>query len=84
MKKIKSTYHFSEPYIHWSKEPMPIQEATVKLEINYSDKSYSITPSCGTKDFEFRQCSHKKDMWIAILTAIRNAIEYAEKEISNS
>ena len=45
MEKVTSIFLSKEKYIdHENRE----QDATVKLEIDYRSKQYSITPYCGT------------------------------------
>jgi hypothetical protein len=64
--------------------------ARVLVEIDYTNKRYSITPFCGSKDgkFEFKDDDKSKPVtdklkWRAIIAAIDAGIKYAEKELAN-
>ena len=74
-----------------SKEPYTDEEgreqfATAKLEIQWQQKQYSVTPYCGTigQGFKFEQTSHKWKMWKAMVKAIDKAIDYANSELGLS
>lgn len=57
------------------------QTATVVLEINYSNRNYSIVPF-NNKDFKFQKSSENYKLWKAIIIAIDNAIDFANKELA--
>ena len=80
MEKIKSKFWFSNPYT--DKKGIE-QQAIVILEIDYRTKQYSIKPYCGTinEGFRFEQCSHKWQLWKAILKSINEAIDFANEEL---
>ena len=80
MKKLSSIFWFEEGYLD---EKGVIQTARVVLEIDYQSKNYSIKPFCGTIDgeFKFQKTSHKYRMWKALLHAIDQAIDFANKEL---
>jgi len=77
MEKIEAKYFFINLYVNKGKD----QIATVVLTINYKSKSYSIEPYCGTKDFQFRESSHKWQMWKAVIKSIDEAIDFANNEL---
>jgi hypothetical protein len=78
MKKIEGKFNFENTYVDNQARD---QVASVILIINYQTKEYSIESYCGTKDFQFRQLSHKWEMWKAILKSINEAIDFANDEI---
>lgn len=83
MEKVTSIYWSKEIYIDQENRE---QNATVKLEIDYRSKQYSITPYCGTinEGFKFEKSSHKWKMWKAINKAIDKAIDFANSELGLS
>ena len=78
MKQISATFIFSEQYraTNWQ-----LQDASVKLDINYPQKTYAITPHGGSQDFRFINTNKDYLMWLAVLKAIEKAIEFANTEI---
>jgi hypothetical protein len=71
---------FQESVSYKSKKLFQTEKATVLLSINYSEKTFSITPCYGKDKFEFNQCKHP-DKWKAVCDAIRSATEFAENEL---
>jgi len=78
MEQITGIFHFTEKYRHnnWTD-----QEVTVKLVIDYQSKTFSITPPYGADSFKFCQTSKDYKMWLAVITGIVKAIEFANMEI---
>lgn len=75
-----SVYTFSNDYEQSGKQ----QQASVRLEIDYRNKQYSVLPCNGNTMFEFRKNSHMVNMWRAVLKSINEAIDFAEQEIIDS
>lgn len=51
--------------------------ASVKLEVNFSEKTYNITPINGTKDFRFIKGDRLSiDLWSSVASVIDLAVEY--------
>jgi len=65
MEKVSSEFLFKTKYQDISDKT---QGAKVVLVINYKDKTYNITPYCGTVHggFMFVKSSHKWKMWKAL------------------
>lgn len=78
MEQITGIFHFTEKYRHtnWTD-----QDVTVKLEIDYRSKTFSITPPYGADSFKFCKTSKDYKMWQAVLVAINKAIDFANMEI---
>lgn len=76
-KQISAIYYFSRSYLHNFTQ----QEVTVKLEIDYVMKNFSITPANGTDNFKFIKSSQHYQMWLAVLSCISEAIEFANQEL---
>lgn len=82
MKKLSAEFLFSTPFTY-SSAPDKEQQATVKLFLNYSVKTYSIIPgNSGQKGFSFTDTSHKHALWLAVLKSIEQAIVFANKELA--
>jgi hypothetical protein len=80
MEKITSTFWFVNEYQDQDEQ---IQKTIVVLELEYKNERYSIKPFCGIikEGFRFEQCSHKWQMWKAILKGIDQAIDFANDEL---
>lgn len=78
MEQIKATFHFSEKYQHTNYSQ---QEATVKLEVDYKEKHFSVTPPYNGDKFQFKQTSRDYKKWTAVLSCIKKAIEFGNMEI---
>lgn len=76
--QITGTFHFTEKY---NSATYTQDEATVKLVIDYQQKTFSITPPWGQDKFTFSQMSRNYKKWIAVLNCIQKAIEFANEEI---
>ncbi len=76
--QITGIFHFIEAYhtSNWS-----TGDVTIKLVIDYRDKTFSITPPYGKDQFKFSQTSKDYKKWIAVLNCIQKAIEFANEEI---
>lgn len=79
MERIAAVFHFTEKYQTLAYGPK--EEATVKLDIDYRSKTFSITPPYGADKFKFCQTSKDYKKWIAVLNCIQKAIEFANEEI---
>lgn len=80
--EIKSAeFRLSKQFMYTASPDNP-QRASVKLTIDYLDKTFSVIPDNGLKDFEFRVGSHKSEMWKAVADLIYEAIEFGEKEVT--
>lgn len=79
MQKIRSEYTFDAEYTHQNNGAK--QNVTVKLEIDYRSKTYTIKPSNGQNNFSFIDASHNWKMWKSVLEAINNAIDFANTEL---
>ena len=75
IKKHDSTYFVEN---NWTDKEGKEQTATVRLEINYSNKSCSIKPEISDR-FVFVNSDLNK--WIAVANCIRNAAEFAKIEL---
>jgi hypothetical protein len=78
MEQITGIFHFTEKYRHTNRTD---QEVTVKLEIDYRSKTFSIAPPYGSDNFKFLKTSKNYKMWLAVLNCIQKAIEFANMEI---
>jgi|SRR5688572_3758084 len=77
MERITGVFTFTRSFTkNWNKD-----DATVKLEIDYKSKTFSITPPYGKDSFTFKQTSKDYQKWLAILACIEDAIEFANYEI---
>lgn len=58
------------------------QDVSVRLEVNYHDKTFSIYPGNGQEEFMF-ECSYgvDPDYWAMIVSLIKDAIELGKKEL---
>ncbi len=81
MERVTAVFLFTEKYDHTN---FTKQDATVRLEVDYRSKTFSIFPYTGEKSFSFIQTSHNYKMWNAILKAIESAIEFANYEVGVS
>lgn len=81
-KQLIGTYDVSQPYLTNKEE---VHEAQVTLNINYQTKAFSIRPKNGKTDpFSFVDSRGNIKKWKAVVTAIQEAIEFAEKQLSES
>ena len=80
MEKVNSKIWFKTKY---EQKNGSMQDATVVLDINYQQKTYDITPYCGTinNGFMFVKTSHKWKMWKALTENIDKAIDFANTEL---
>jgi hypothetical protein len=78
MEQITGTFLFTGKYQHTT---FTQQEVTVKLEIDYKSKVFSITPSYNGDKFKFSQTSKDYKKWIAVLDCIREAIDFGNQEL---
>ena len=83
MEKVNSKFWFKNKY---QDKNGNMQDATVVLVIDYRQKTYDITPYCGTVNdgFKFVQTSHKWKMWKALTKSIDEAIDFANNELGLS
>jgi len=79
--KSSGVFLFSKYYEHPTANPKQ-QLCSVRLEINYKSKSFSVVPDNGLHHFEFRVGSHQSDMWKKVAELIIAATEFGEKEIA--
>lgn len=79
-KKVEAKFKF---YKTWTDITEKTQKVTVDLLINYHNKTFSITPENQTAGkFMFCQGGNNSAlMWIAILKAIKEATNFAQKEL---
>jgi len=79
MQRINSKFQFTKEY------QKPLNDkgtAFVSLEIDYVKCTYSITPTTtNQKGFMFSENSSEYRMWLAVLDCIKEAIEFANKEL---
>lgn len=83
MQKVTSVFYSRASYIN--DENIEIGVA-VKLTIDYTAEQYNITPQYDAKNndsFSFNNASRNWKMWKAVLTAIDNAIDFANKELGD-
>lgn len=78
IKKHDSTYFVEN---EWVDEKGREQKATVRLEIDYSNKKCSIKPAISEK---FLFVNGKLAEWIAVANCIRNAAEFAQIELGET
>jgi hypothetical protein len=80
MKKIESIFHFTQEYTDANGETATV---TVVLEINYLNDYFSVKPYCGTINmgFKFEKDNMQSNKWIAIINAIREAIEFGRSDL---
>jgi len=75
-----SSFRLSKEFSHPKSDKMAA--VTIKLDIDYRSKTFSITPINGTDKFEFRVGSHESAMWKAIAELIKEACEFGDKELN--
>ena len=76
-----ATYSFGKQYYDVNKKSQYIK---VILEIDYINKKYSIIPGFptnGRNEFGFLNGHYKINTWLAVLDCIREATEFAKKEV---
>lgn len=79
-KKLISEFIFTNDYLD---EKKVARVSNVGLKINYFTKTFDITPGDGSSSFKFSNNSHQANMWKAVVKSIDQAIDFAQKELSN-
>ena len=77
IKKHDSTYFVEN---NWTDKNGKEQTATVRLEINYSNKKCGIRPAIADR---FVFSNGNLDEWITVANCIRNAAEFAKVELDD-
>ena len=78
IKPTLSTYTFEKEYQDTDEK---IKMAKICLTIEDQNKTFSITPSIGQKEFSFIHSSHRYKLWVAITELIQEAIEFANDKL---
>lgn len=73
----QSVYCFTEQYRGYG---ISVENAIVILIIDYHDKTFKVSPQCGTT-FDFEENSQQFNRWLAVSHCITEAIEFAVKEL---
>jgi hypothetical protein len=84
MQKVSSVFYSRESYVDNENRTIGVIGVAVKLTIDYQTEQYNITPQYDANNndsFSFKNTSHNWKMWKAVLKAIDNAIDFANKEL---
>jgi hypothetical protein len=77
----QTSARFIEKVSYRSRESFK-KEVTVRLHIDYIQKTFSVKPYISTNDkFTFDAC-RDVEKWKAICEAIKNAVEFADRELN--
>lgn len=82
IKNSNSTFVITKEYQGNEEVPSPTpRNVSIILKINYHNKIFDIENSNGNKQFMFYTTSYKWREWLAVLECIKEAIEFANKEL---
>lgn len=81
IKNSNSTFVIKRKYEDPNVSESRITEVSIILKVNYDNKTFDIENSVGNKQFMFHTTSHKWREWLAVLECIKEAIEFANKEL---
>jgi len=82
IKNSNSTFVITKEYQGNEEVPFPTpRTVSIILKVNYLNNTFDIENSAGNKQFIFHTTSHNWREWLTVLECIKEAIEFANREL---